>query len=402
MADGGGLSAEQLAASAGVDADAIERYTRAGVLEPTGGTYRERDLARIRLARSCEAGGIPMDGIAKAIEAGQLSFGFLDLPQYGWAPLSARTYEEVATELGLTVEFVARIHEALGLERPDGGDRIREDDHELLRALALAAAATGGADDSVVRIARVYGESLRRLAEAEKSWYRERIEIPFLRSGMTRVQMLHAASEFGATYMDVMDRALLHMYHRQQEHAWLDNLVQDIEETLEEMDLYERLARPPAMCFLDLAGYTRLTEEHGDAAAADLAGELARMVQGTSQAHGGRPVKWLGDGVMFHFRDPKGAVLSALEMVERTPEAGLPPAHVGVAAGPVVEQDGDYYGRTVNLAARISSRAAPSEVLVSAAVVEGTNADGLRFEGAGVAELKGFATAVELYRAERT
>jgi hypothetical protein len=54
-------------------------------------------------------------------------------------------------------------------------------------------------------------------------------------------------------------------------------------------------------------------------------------------------VKWLGDGVMLRFRDPDGVVVSALEMVEQVPAAGLPPAHVGVAAGPAIRQGGDYF-----------------------------------------------------------
>ncbi len=100
--------------------------------------------------------------------------------------------------------------------------------------------------------------------------------------------------------------------------------------------------RVPAMCFLDLVGYTRLTEQRGDAATAELAGTLAVLADRSAREHGGVPVKWLGDGVMVHFREPAGAVLSALRMVQQLPKAGLPPAYVGVAAGPVVAQVGDY------------------------------------------------------------
>ena len=81
------------------------------------------------------------------------------------------------------------------------------------------------------------------------------------------------------------------------------------------------------------------------------------LVNRSSREHGGVPVKWLGDGVMIHHREPAGAVLSALGLVAQLPEAGLPPAHVRVAAGPVVAQGGDYFGRTVNLAARIAAQA---------------------------------------------
>ena len=72
-------------------------------------------------------------------------------------------------------------------------------------------------------------------------------------------------------------------------------------------------------------------------------------------------MKWLGDGVMVHFHEPAGAVLWRLEPVAQLPEVGLPPAHVGVAAGPVVVQGGDYFGRTVNLAAGSPPMPAPVE-----------------------------------------
>jgi adenylate cyclase len=96
--------------------------------------------------------------------------------------------------------------------------------------------------------------------------------------------------------------------------------------------------------FLDLTGYTRLTEERGDQAAAEVAARLARLVRRVAQNHGGAPVKWLGDGVMCYFPDPAADVLAALEMVEAAAGQGLPPAHVGTHAGPVVFQDGDYFG----------------------------------------------------------
>jgi adenylate cyclase len=113
------------------------------------------------------------------------------------------------------------------------------------------------------------------------------------------------------------------------------------------------------------------------------------------------PAKWLGDGVMFYFREPAGAVLAALGMVEELPAAGLPPAHVGVAAGPVVAQGGDYFGRTVNLAARIASRAGAGQVLVSEDVLQAPAPDGVRFVEVGEVQLKGFARPVRLLEARR-
>ncbi len=153
------------------------------------------------------------------------------------------------------------------------------------------------------------------------------------------------------------------------------------------------------MSFLDLVGYTRLTEERGDQAAAELAGTLAVLVDRSSREHGGVPVKWLGDGVMVHYQDPAGAVRSALHLVEELPQAGLPPAHVGVAAGPVVVQGGDYFGRTVNLAARIAARAGAGQVLVSDSVVESVSPTGVSFVERGRLRFKGIARPVRVLEA---
>jgi class 3 adenylate cyclase len=155
------------------------------------------------------------------------------------------------------------------------------------------------------------------------------------------------------------------------------------------------------MSFLDLVGYTHLTEQRGDAAAAALAESLAVLVNRSAREHGGVPVKWLGDGVMVHYREPAGAVLSALGLAEQLPEAGLPPAHVGVAAGPVVAQGGDYFGRTVNLAARIAAHASAGQVLVSQSVAESAPPQGVRFVELGELPLKGFARPVRLLEACR-
>ena len=88
----------------------------------------------------------------------------------------------------------------------------------------------------------------------------------------------------------------------------------------------------------------------------------------------------LGDGVCFHFRDPRDAVLASLEIVRSVGPRGLPPAHIGVNAGPVIYDEGDYFGRTVNIAARIASEAGPEEVLVGEAVLATGGSDGVSFE----------------------
>jgi adenylate cyclase len=155
------------------------------------------------------------------------------------------------------------------------------------------------------------------------------------------------------------------------------------------------------MCFLDITGYTRLTSERGDVVAAQLAEDLSRMVQRTAREHGGRPVKWLGDGVMIFFPDPGPGVVAALDMVDGVAAAGLPPAHVGLHAGSVLLQQGDYYGQTVNVASRIGEYARPGEVLVSQAVVDASAAAPVAFRAIGPVEFKGALEAIDLYVAAR-
>ena len=217
---------------------------------------------------------------------------------------------------------------------------------------------------------RVWGESVRRIADADAYFYHTQFEVPLLRTGMSESQMMQMATEAGVSMAPLLDQALVSMYHAQSEHTWMSLVVEAVEATLEKAGLHQRVARPPAMCFLDLSGYTRLTEERGDQAAAEMAASMGRLVQGSSHGHGGRPVKWLGDGVMVYFPQPGQAVASALEIVEGASSAGLPPAHGGIDAGPVIFQDGDYFGRTVNTAARIAAYAGPGQVLVSDNIVE--------------------------------
>jgi adenylate cyclase len=225
--------------------------------------------------------------------------------------------------------------------------------------------------------------------------------MPLLEAGLDQRQTMEVAYEMSGDFNPLVDRALLAIYRRQQELAWTEHLVEHVETELEAAGVLGRPGRVPAMCFLDLAGYTRLTEERGDAAAAELAGTLAVLVDRSSRDRGGVPVKWLGDGVMVHFRDPAGAAVAALGMAEELPAAGLPSAHVGVAAGPVVAQGGDYFGRTVNLAARISAHASAGQVLVTQSVVESAAPDGVTFVELGDVRLQGISRPVRVFEARR-
>jgi adenylate cyclase len=118
--------------------------------------------------------------------------------------------------------------------------------------------------------------------------------------------------------------------------------------------------------FADLVGYTALTDSEGDDRAAEVAVELQRRIRTLLEAHGGEEVKALGDGIMLRCADPAGAVRLGLRIVdELEADPAFPPVRVGIHSGAAVARDGDWYGRTVNVAARLCTAAGGGEVLVS-------------------------------------
>jgi adenylate cyclase len=402
--DQGSLSVSELADAAGTHEAEVHRMAELGILVPEEDErpFRLTDVRRVRLARACEEAGLPMEGVASAIRADRLSFAFLEAPVFRrWALRSMRTYREVSEEFGIPFDVLRSALESMGFAGMAPDDRIREDELEIVPLLQRGLS-TGVLDPAWTdRIGRAFAESLRRIAKAENEVYHERFEMPLLGSGLDPRTAMETAARMGGEFGALVDRALLAMYRRQQELEWTEHLVGHIETELEEAGLLGKPERVPAMCFLDLAGYTRLTEEQGDEAAAAMAASLDALVHRSSGAHGGLPVKWLGDGVMFRFREPGGAVLAALQMVEDIPSAGLPPAHVGVAAGRVVAQGGDYFGRTVNLASRIAARAGAGQVLVSESVLESPAPNGVTFVELAEMELKGIPRPVRVFEARR-
>jgi adenylate cyclase len=398
------LSASGLADLAGVTEPEVARLVELGLLvaRDGAGPFLETDVQKVRLATACERAGLPMEGIASVIRSGRLSFAFLEAAPYRrWAVRSARTYRQVSQETGVPLELLGDALESMGFAPMAPDEPMREDELGVVPFVQLGH--TTGVLDQLwaTRAGRAHAEGLRLIATSWVDVYHARFEEPVLASGAGQQTAMELASQLGNDFLPLLDRALMAIYRRQQELAWTEHLVEHIENELEAAGALGRPGRVPAMSFLDLTGYTHLTEQQGDAAAAALAETLAVLVNRSAREHGGVPVKWLGDGVMVHYREPAGAVRSALQLVEQLPEAGLPPAHVGVAAGPVVAQGGDYFGRTVNLAARIAGHASAGQVLVSQRVTEAAPPGGVVFREAGEVELKGFAHPVRLLEARR-
>jgi adenylate cyclase len=394
--------AQEIAKAADVLPAFVSQLVELGIMLPDeDGTFSTGDVRRIRLLRTLDRAGLPLDGVAEVVRQHELSLDFYDLPLY--ERLSATTedtFEEVAEETNVPLDLLLKLREAMGSAEPTPTDRVREQERPVIR-LMQAQVAEGLRPRAIERWLRVYGDSLRRVAETEGHWWHTEVEQPLLDAGMTPTEMLRAAEEGAAQRIAPhMDAAILGLYHGHQEHAWTKNVLDGVEAVLAEAGVHSRLQEPPAICFLDITGYTQLTEDRGDEAAAELAETVGGVVRRTSTRHGGKPTKWLGDGVMLYYPHPGAGVVAALEIMEGLAWAGLPPAHVGLHAGPVLFQEGDYYGRTVNLASRIADHASPHEVLVSQTVVDAAGSVPVSFTKIGAVELKGVGDAVPLFRAE--
>jgi adenylate cyclase len=393
------ISRQELADLVPCDTQRVTRLVELGILTPDDdGRFPSSDVHVIRLMAAFEEGGILLDDIARGVRDGDLTFPLgLFMPEPVGTP---ETYADLATRLGSSSEFLQRLVSELGLP-PAADGRVRTEDAEMLSLILTRLDLAD--EDELSRFARLYGGSLQRLVTAGLQFFdravRERIDTF---DHLSNEQKDRLTYEKGAGFSDMTQRLVPWLQRRHRERVVLEYLVDRTESWLEEREIATRpTRRPPAIAFLDLTGYTALAEERGDEAAAELASDLAGVVQDAARANGGRPVKWLGDGVMFHFNDPTGAIRGGLELVEQTEEAMSVPARIGINAGAVIIQEGDYFGRTVNVAARIADFARPHEVLVSEEARQVAGNTDIAFELVGDVPLRGVSKPVRLHRALR-
>lgn len=156
--------------------------------------------------------------------------------------------------------------------------------------------------------------------------------------------------------------------------------------------------------FADIAGFTALTEAHGDADAAELAAAFCQDVRDELPAYDGEHVKSIGDALMMRIPQPAAAVELGLRITHELMHAhGAPSVRVGLHHGAAVERDGDYFGASVNLAARLAGEASGGEVLTTAgtAALAG-EIEGVGYEPRGRRELRNIREPIELVAAIRT
>jgi adenylate cyclase len=393
------ISAEELAGLVPCSVENVRRLEALGLLnaDKGDGLFPSSDVHVVRLMAAFEEAGIAVEDVARGVAAGELSFPLgLFMPEPSGM---SSTYEGLASEVGRSPECLRRLSREFGLPPPED-DRVRAEDAEILSLVVTELDLAD--DDELSRFARLYGGTIQRLVAAGIQFFDQAVRQRVATLDLPDAEKDRLVYEKGAGYTELIRSLTPWLQRRHRERTLLEYLVNVTEGFMEERGIAPSQARkPPAIAFLDLTGYTALAEEQGDQAAAEVAAELASVVREAAQAHGGRPVKWLGDGVMFHFTDPGRAIRSGLELVEQTERAIAVPARMGINAGAVIVQEGDYFGRTVNVAARIADYARPHEVLVSEEAKRSAEETDVEFELVGDVPLKGVSRAVRLHRATR-
>jgi class 3 adenylate cyclase len=399
-----GLTEDEIVRRSGASSERVRELAAMGILAPEPGSgepFRRGDAMRVQLVEELESAGIPAEQVSRAIDDGALTLSYLDaLPDP--PPRSDRTFGELCAELQMQFRLLERIYAAFGFPAPRPDDFVRHDELGIVSGLSILFDA--GLDEAeVLRAARVWGEPQRRVAHHQVHSFHELIEEPFRRQGLSDDQALAATlTQVGVRLLPFVHQLVTWLYARHFERAATEHRLGHVERALDAAGLHRGPTPRPAACvFADLSGSTQLTEELGDEAAADMSLRLAETMQEVADAHDGLVVKMLGDGVHFHFQDPRNAVIGSLDFVELADRHDLPPAHVGVEAGPMTYTDGDYYGLTVIVAARIAAAAGPAEVLVGPEGRKLAEADDVRFEDMGPMPLKGIAKPVRVYRAFR-
>jgi adenylate cyclase len=392
----------EVAERTGTTPEHIRRLSELGILERDDrSTYPRTAVLRARVVLDLDRMGIDEGAVATALASGDLTLGYVEIGGRR-PPRSELTFREYGEQIGMPYGSLERLYIAFGLPRPAAGERVREEDAQFLKAVPILVSA-GVDEGDILRLARVWGDSARKVAQFMSHYQHHSIEEPFRRRGLSDNEALEAAiREVGVRSGRSGEDLLGWLYRRHSEKFEQEHMFEHLETALENAGVHRKAERrPQASVFADLTGYTRLTEEAGDEVAARVSMTLADLVSGVASRHDGLVVKMLGDGVHFHFDDPHDAVIASLDVVDAVHPAGLPPAHIGVNAGPVIYDEGDYFGRTVNIAARIAAQAGAGQVYVGADIVPLVEPRGFRLIEVGAFELKGIKDPVTVLQAVR-
>jgi adenylate cyclase len=394
------LTAAELADECGASEELVHRLVAMGSLhEVEPGRHELADIARVEAVLRLVEAGIGIEVFEAPIVA-----QFANLDQIGRyffepAPRSTRTYAEFRASFGARAHLLGPVYAAFGLPEPPDERRLRIDEEKVIAGFVDAWSLSGDEAEPYVRAARLVGEAARDAVEGWTNLWGEVVYRPLVAREGFSPEVNDRIADYSMRLNSIFPTLSIWLQQRHLSHAINELYIGSMETALEEAGLRPpRIVDPPAVAFVDLTGYTSLTEQVGDELAARSAARLQELADASARRHDGRLVKLLGDGAMLRFTDATAGVTAILELVDEIGRSDLPSAHAGMAAGRVFGRDGDLFGRTVNLAARISGQARAGQVYVEATTVETWSGDGVHFEAIGDVSLKGISEPVALWR----
>jgi adenylate cyclase len=356
-----------------------------GLLEGVDGEAR---AARHALLEELAADGVPLEELRAAVEAGRLTLLPVERALAGGAP--RYTPREVAERACIDLALLQRAAAALGIPYPDPDVRtLTEADVEMARRVKAFRDA-GLPEEGMLQVARTIGMGTSRIAEAN----RELIVRTLMQPGDTERDL---ARRFAAAARHMLPLTEPTLAYALRAHL-LEQVRRDVIGAADLASGEMGATTDVAVCFADLVEFTKLGEEIAVEELGLVAGRLEEMATAVAEPPV-RLVKLIGDAAMLVCTEAEPMVEAALRLVEASEEEGeeFPRLRAGIAFGPVLGQAGDYYGRPVNLASRITGVAKPGSVLADVAAREAAG-EGFQYSFAGERRLKGFESRVKLYR----
>jgi adenylate cyclase len=336
--------------------------------------------------------GHTLEELREAGREGRLAFGFAEEL---FSEDDVRVpVAQVARQTGLEAELVERILAILGTPTERQTD-VSPADVAALRHCARVLAA-GFPLVAFLQLVRVYAQSMRRIAEAEVRLFHLYVHEPMIRDAVPELEM---AEEMGELAADILPLAppLTEYLHNRYLRYFLEQDVVGHMETDTDLETAEMALGhvTVTLCFIDLTGFTRYTEEEGDIEALDVVENFVATVEATLPREA-TIVKTIGDEVMVVSPDAASLTEWAVGFIAGFSQRPRP--RVGIHCGEAVYRDGDYFGSQVNLAHRVVNRALAGEILVTDRVAETiAGHEGLEREPIGSVSLRGFPVPTELF-----
>jgi adenylate cyclase len=383
------ISLSEAARRSGVSANTLKRWAEEKVIPVKRGRWTAVAAAQARVVARMRERGHSLAELKEAGKEGKLAFGLAEElfpPREGEVSI-----EEAAEETGLEPELIERLQTLLGT--PSGQeDTLTFSDLEAMHYCASILDA-GLPLVAFLQMVRVYVQSLRRIADAEVRLFHLFVHEPLIRDGVPELEMAEEMQDLAADLLPLATPLFEYMHGRYLRFFIEQDVVGHMESEFGRDTSVGRVL--VTLCFIDLTGFTRYTEEEGDEEALDVIERFIETVEATLPAEA-TIVKTIGDEVMIVSPDPASLTEWAVGFLGLFQERPQP--RVGIHHGYAVYRDGDYFGTEVNLVHRIVNRALGGEVLVTDRVAESV-ADNqyLEFEAIGEVELKGFPTPTPLF-----